>query len=73
MLNLSLAMKSALKNIHHSQTRYKKYYDHKTDEYQYKIGDWAFQVKRLENKGNCHSPGMVLIESPLAMILMLQL
>ena len=33
----------------------------------------CFQVRRLENKGNCHDPGMVLIGSLLAMILMLRL
>ena len=41
MPNLSLARKSALENIRRSQVRYKKYYDQKTDEYQYKIGDWV--------------------------------
>lgn len=39
MLSLSLAMKSALENIHRSQGRYKAQYDQKTDVYQYKIGD----------------------------------
>ena len=76
MLNLFIARKSALKNIRHFQIRYKKYYDQKTDEYQYKIGDWVlicFQVRRVDNKGNCHASSMILIGSPLAMILMLLL
>ena len=39
MLNLSLSRKSAVENIHRLQIRYKKYFDQKNDEYQYKIGD----------------------------------
>ena len=38
MLNLYLARKSVLES---SQGRYKKQYDRKTDEYQYRTGDWV--------------------------------
>lgn len=40
MLSLTLARKSALKNIHHSQRKYRTQYDRKSDEYQYQVRDW---------------------------------
>ena len=64
MLNLSLARKSTLENIYCLWTRYKKYYDQKTDEYQDKIGDWVlirFPSEETGKQRKCHAHGMVLI------------
>ena len=76
MLNLSLARKSALENVHRSQIRYKKYYIRRlmsTSRRLETVCLFIFQVRKLENKGNCHDPGMDLTGSPLAMKLMLRL
>ena len=41
ILTLSSARETALENIQKAQQRYKKSYDHRSDDYTYKIGDWV--------------------------------
>ena len=41
VLTLSSARQTALETIRKSQQRYKAQYDHKTDGYKYRVGDWV--------------------------------
>ena len=41
ILSLSSARETALKSIHKAQKQYKAGYDHKSDDYSYRIGDWV--------------------------------
>ena len=54
--SLSTARQTTLHSISRSQKKYKKQYDHKSDSYQYRVGDWVLIRYPSEETGRLSRP-----------------